>query len=99
MSMDRTLRARGGLAKTRSVQTRAERIARLIDEDKFDPKTARPFGLPKAKIRHSKAGTKSKKAEEAPVEAVAGAPVGAEQAEKPKGTKTPEAASTKPKAK
>ncbi len=76
MSMDRTLRARGGLAKTRSVLTRAERITRLIDEEKFAPETGRPFGLPKTKIRHSKAGTKSKKTEEAPpVEAVEGAQV------------------------
>ncbi len=64
MSMDRTLRTHGGLAKNRSVLTRAERIARLVDEEKFDPETGRPLGLPKVKVRHSKAGTKSKKVEE-----------------------------------
>ena len=94
MSMDRTLRTHGGLAKTRSVLTRAERIARLVDEEKFDLETGRPFGLPKTKVRHSKAGTKSKKAEEKPAEAVEGEQVEAEQAEKPEGTKTTETASS-----
>ncbi len=90
MSMDRTLRTHGGLAKTRSVLTRAERIARLIDEDKFDPETGRPLGLPKTKVRHSKAGTKSKKVEEKPEETVEGEqPEGAEgvqAGETPKGS-------------
>ena len=91
MSMDRTLRARGGLAKTRSVLTRAERIARLVDEEKFDPETGRPFGLPKTKVRHSKAGTKSKKAEEKPAEAVEGEEVEAVEGEKAE--ETPKASS------
>lgn len=83
--MDRTLRTHGGLAKIRSVLTRTERIARLIEEEKFDPETGRPFGLPKTKVRHSKAGTKSKKAEETPAEAVEGeGPEGAESQEAPK---------------
>ncbi len=81
MSMDRTLITRGGLAKTRSVLTRAERIARLVDEEKFDPETGRPLGLPKVKVRHSKAGTKSKKVEEKPTEEVEGEQDQAETAE------------------
>jgi len=64
MTMDRTLKTHGGLVRTRSVLRRAERIQRLIDEGKFDPETDCPLGLPKTKIRHSKAGTKTKKAEE-----------------------------------
>ena len=69
MTMDRTLKMHGGLARTRSVLTRAERIAKLIDEGKFDPEQDSPFGLPKVRVRHSRAGMKSKKAaaaEEAP---------------------------------
>ncbi len=68
MSMDRTLKTHGGLTRQRSVLTRAERVARLIDEGKFDPDTDSPFALPKVRVRHSKAGTKTKKAaaEEAP---------------------------------
>jgi len=71
MTMDRTLKMRGGLARTRSVLTRAERIAMLSDEGKFDPEQDSPLGLPKVRVRHSKAGMKSKKAapaEEAAVE-------------------------------
>ena len=68
MTMDRTLKTHGGLVRARSVLTRAERIASLIDEDKFDPDQDSPLGLPKVRVRRSKAGTKAKKAveEEAP---------------------------------
>lgn len=66
MTMDRTLKTHGGLARSRSVLKRAERIAGLIEEGKFDPEEDSPLGLPKTKIRHSRAGTKSKKAEEKP---------------------------------
>ena len=37
-------------------------LARLQDEDKFDLEKDSPFGLPKVKIKHSRAGSKSKKA-------------------------------------
>jgi len=37
MTLDRSLKIHGGLIRTRSVLTRAERIERLIDEGKFDP--------------------------------------------------------------
>ena len=70
MTMDRTLKVHGGLLRSRSVLTRTERIEKLTEEGKFDPEANSPFGLPKVKIRQSKVGTKSKKAEEAiePVE-------------------------------
>ena len=69
MTMDRTVKVHGGLVRTRSVLTRAERIARLMEEEKFDPDSDSPLGLPKVRVRHSKAGTKSKKAEAPKVEA------------------------------
>lgn len=72
MTMDRTLKTHGALFGTRSVLTRAERIAKLIEEDKFDPDADSPLGLPKVRVRHSKAGTKSKKVE-APAEGAEGA--------------------------
>ena len=71
MTMDRTLKVHGGLLRSRSVLTRTERIEKLTEEGKFDPEANSPFGLPKVKIRQSKVGTKSKKAEEA-TEAVEG---------------------------
>lgn len=63
MTLDRTLKQHGGLARTRSVLTRTERIAQMIDEEKFDPEVDSPLGLVKTKVKHSRAGTKSKKAE------------------------------------
>jgi len=76
MSLDRTLKLGGTLSGSRSVLTRAERIARLTDEGKFDPEADNPLGLPKVKVRHSRAGTKSKK--EAPTEEVIEGAEGAE---------------------
>jgi len=89
MSMDRTLRTHGGLTKTRSVLKRDERIAHLIEEGKFDPETDSPLGLPKTKVRHSKAGTKTKKAEEKPAAEGEAAAEGAAQAGE--GPEAPEA--------
>jgi small basic protein (TIGR04137 family) len=63
------LKVHGGLIKARSVLTRTERIARLTEEGKFDPEKDSPLALPKTKVRHSKAGTKTKKAEEKPAAA------------------------------
>ncbi len=81
MTMDRTLKSHGGLAGARSVLTRAERILQMTEEGKFDPLKNSPFGLPKVKVKHSRAGTKSKKAAEetaaegaAPAEGAAAAP-------------------------
>ena len=73
MTMDRTLKQHGGLVRTRSVLTRAERIQQMIDEGKFDPEKDSPLGLPKLRVRHSKAGTKTKRAAEAPAEVAEGA--------------------------
>ena len=81
MTMDRTLKVHGGLVGKRSVLTRAERIARLVEEEKFNPEADSPLGLPKARIRTSKAGTKTKKAEEPKA---AEAVEGAEAVEAPK---------------
>ncbi|MBS3734153.1 MAG: small basic protein [Phycisphaerae bacterium] len=64
MTMDRTLKIHGGLGGRRSVMTRAERIAHLTEEGKFDPESDSPLGLPKTRIRQSRAGKKAKKAEE-----------------------------------
>ena len=66
MSIDRSLKVSSALARTRSVLTRAERIAQLTDEGKFDPQSNSPMGLPKVRVRRSKAGAKAKK--EAPTE-------------------------------
>lgn len=82
MTLDRTLKQHGGLVRARSVLTRAERIARLIDEEKFDPESDSPLGLPKTRVKHSRAGMKSKKAE--PLAEEGAETAGAEGGEKAK---------------
>ncbi|MEM6391682.1 MAG: small basic protein [Planctomycetota bacterium] len=47
MSIDSSLKSSGGLANHRNVLTRAERIAKLQDKDKFDGESDSPLGLPK----------------------------------------------------
>lgn len=75
MSIDRSLKVKGALTRHRNVLTRAERITKLKDEERWvegDPL----FGLPKVAHRKSHAGRKAAKeqaarettAEEAAVE-------------------------------
>ena len=85
MTMDRTLKQRGGLARQRSVLTRAERIVLMTEEGKFDPEADSPMGLPKTKVRHSKAGSKAKKEEALAAEGEGQAPA---EGEAPAGAKT-----------
>lgn len=74
MSLDRSLKASGGLAKHRNVLTRAERIAKLSGLSKFDSKTGSPLGLPKVGNRKVKAvKTVKKDAAATPAEGAAGA--------------------------
>jgi len=73
MSMDRTLKLHGGMVRVRSVLTRAERIAQLTDEGKFDKEKDSPFKLPKVRVRHSRAGAKPKKVAAEGAEAAVGA--------------------------
>ena len=53
MSLDRSLKTGGGLAQKRSVLTRGERISKMIEDKKFDPKDqkkSKPLGLPKTLV-------------------------------------------------
>lgn len=52
MSLDRSLKTGGGLSSKRSVMTRGERIAKMIEDKKFDPKDkkSKPLGLPKTLV-------------------------------------------------
>ncbi len=50
MSMDRSLKSTGGLGAKRSVMTRAERIGRLTQDKRLDPKKPKALGLPKTLI-------------------------------------------------
>jgi small basic protein (TIGR04137 family) len=54
MSLDRSLKTGGGLAAKRSVLKRSERIAKMIEDKKFDTKKGRPLGLPKTLVAKTK---------------------------------------------
>ena len=58
MTMDKSLRVRRGLVRSRSVLTRAERIERLKKADRWEEGDS-PFGL--AKVRVYKISMKRKK--------------------------------------
>ncbi|HWL93392.1 MAG TPA: small basic protein [Phycisphaerae bacterium] len=74
MSMDRSLKTRSSLARHRNVLSRAERIARLAGEERFDATKNRPTGLPKVANRKAHVGGKSVKKEGAEAEKPAEAP-------------------------
>jgi len=58
MSIDTSLKAASTLAKHRNVLSRAEKVARLKDNGKFDPDKDSPLGLPKVGNRPLKAKKK-----------------------------------------
>jgi small basic protein (TIGR04137 family) len=60
VSIDKTLKSRRGLSRTRNVLTRAERIAKLTEDDLFTDGTS-PMGLPKVRIEKTVTGKKKKK--------------------------------------
>ena len=59
MSIDRTLKIKGALSRHRNVLTRAERIEKLKDEERWSEEQS-VFGLPKVVHRKSHAGRKIK---------------------------------------
>jgi small basic protein (TIGR04137 family) len=72
MSIDRTLKIKGALSRHRNVLTRAERIEKLKDEERWS-KEQSVFGLPKVVHRKSHAGRKIKEELEKPAEGEAAA--------------------------
>jgi small basic protein (TIGR04137 family) len=59
MSVDRSLKIKGALSRHRNVLTRAERIVKLKDEEKWNEGDSL-LGLPKVAHRKSHAGRKAK---------------------------------------
>ncbi|NIP24503.1 MAG: small basic protein [Phycisphaerae bacterium] len=82
MSIDRSLKIKGALRRHRNVLTRAERIEKLKDEEKWSEEDSL-LGLPKVAHRKSHAGRKEKAAlaKEAGPEAEAGVEVEAAETE------------------
>ncbi|MHC4071476.1 MAG: small basic protein [Planctomycetota bacterium] len=67
MSIDRSLKVKGALTRHRNVLTRAERIEKLKEEERWSEDDSL-LGLPKVAHRKSHAGRKAK---EAPAEEAA----------------------------
>ena len=63
MTIDKSLKVRAGLARTRSVLTRGERIARLKTMDRFE-EGGSPYGLPKVRVPKLTMKKKKKKKED-----------------------------------
>lgn len=84
MSIHKSLVSKSALSRHRSVLTRAERVARLADEEKWEEGDT-VFGLPKVKVRRVRTGGKSKKAKEA-TDATDAAQAGAAEAAPVEGT-------------
>jgi small basic protein (TIGR04137 family) len=82
MSIDRSLKIKGALKRHRNVLTRAERIEKLKDEERWSEEDSL-LGLPKVAHRKSHAGRKEKaaQAKEAGPEAEAGAEAEAPETE------------------
>ena len=64
MSLDRSLKTASSLSRHRYVLTRAERLKRLKDADRWTEERS-VFGLPKVGNRRTKVGKKVKKKDEA----------------------------------
>jgi len=63
MTMDKSLRVRSGLVRSRSVLTRGERIERLKASDRWEEGDS-PFGLAKVRVYKLALKKKKKKKEE-----------------------------------
>jgi len=49
MTIDKSLKIKAGAAKTRNVLTRPERLAKLIDQDRWKPGDP-VYGIPKVRV-------------------------------------------------
>ena len=91
MSLDRSLRSKGGLTRRRNVLKRSERLAQLTDEERWDESQS-VFGLPKVAVKRAAKSSKAKAAE--PTEET---PEGAEAPEAAEATKATESTETREK--
>jgi small basic protein (TIGR04137 family) len=73
VTLDRSLKGQGRLARARSVLSRDERIAKMREEDRWQDGRS-PFGLPKIRVAKAAAKKKAKKEEAAEGDAAAAAP-------------------------
>ncbi|MFO1094924.1 MAG: small basic protein [Planctomycetaceae bacterium] len=86
MTLDRSLKGKGRLARARSVLSRDERIAKMREEDRWAEGRS-PFGLPKIRVAKAAAKKKPKKEEAAEGAEGAAAPAAAAEAKPAAGAK------------
>ena len=84
MTMDKSLRIRRGLVRSRSVLSRAERLARLKEADRWKEGDS-PLGLPKVRVFKLAMKKKKKKKEEEGAEGAAATGAAAPAADAKKG--------------
>lgn len=78
MTMDKSLQIRAGMARSRSVLSRAERLARLQSTDRWTEGDS-PLGLPKVRVYKLSMKKKKKRKEEEGAEGAAAAAPAAEK--------------------
>jgi small basic protein (TIGR04137 family) len=86
MSIDKSLRRKNQLARSRNVLTRTERIKVLQNDERW-PEGRSPFGLPKVRVMKVTKKAKAKKEEAATTEAGAAPAAEAEKKPAEKGAK------------
>jgi len=64
MTIDKSLKIRRGMSSNRSVLTRAERLEKLKEADRWQEGDS-PFGIPKVRVKKLQMKKKKKKVEEA----------------------------------
>lgn len=86
MSIDKSLRRKNQLARSRNVLTRGERIKQLQTEERWTEGRS-PYGLPKVRVLKIAKKAKAKAKDEGEEGAEGAAPAGAKPAEKGAGKK------------
>jgi len=86
MTMDKSLRIRRGLLRSRGVLTRAERLTQLLQAEKWKEGDS-PLGLPKVRVFKLSMKKKKKKKEEGEEGAEGAAAPAAAGGKKPEGKK------------
>ncbi|MDR1141091.1 MAG: small basic protein [Planctomycetaceae bacterium] len=83
MTVDKSLRTRKGIVRARNVLTRAERIEKLLQQDRWT-KTDGPFSLPKVRVYKIVVKKKKKKKGEEETATAAATPAASAAASKTK---------------
>ena len=63
MSIDKSLKRKGAMARVRCVMKRSERVLKMMEEGKFDAGRS-PYGLPKTRVQKIALRKKKKEAAE-----------------------------------